>query len=171
MGRPRKTRLPPDHNDKATWYRRAEVAKLLQITREGVRHHEQSGKLNPVLVGGEWRFDPLEIDRYVKARAARLLDNTQNRELKRGEIAAHAFAMLEKGATRREVVLKLKIEPEYAQRLWRQYQPETFEQAERKRTEAEEQEQKDQERKDRVARTREILGRLNGASTTPTPRR
>lgn len=170
MPRPARRLLAPDHNNRASWYTRGEVAKLIGLTLQGVRYLHETGVFHAWKdAHGEWRLDPAEVDRYLKARADRLLKRKGERARAAGEIAAAAFAMFDQGRTRREVVTTLKLEPEQAQRLWEQWQPETFEEAQRlqqaaaaKRAGREEQ----RTRKERFGRLRELLEPTTTTSTS-----
>jgi hypothetical protein len=163
--RPKRRHGPADPHDPTTWLNRTEVGRQIKLSHDGVRYLETNGTFHPRFVEGMWRFDPLEIDRYVKARAAKLINHEQNADYTRGEIAAHAFSLFGKGCTRREVVLKLKIEPDYAQRLWEQYQPETFEQAAAIKATQEEDANREHQRVERAKQLKTMLEQLGNKGT------
>ena len=162
MGRhSRKHRPPINFADPSTWYSRNEVAILIKHTIDGVRYLQKNGTFHPQHIDGIWRFDPQEIDRYLKARAATLLSNDQNVIYKKGELASAAFAMFKRGCTRRDVVLRLKIEPDVAQRLWEQYQPETFEEAAAVKLRETQTENEQKEREARRKRVKELIDKFS----------
>lgn len=96
---------PPSHNDPATWLRRSEVAKILNMTNVGVLHAERAGGLHPISDDrGDKLYDPAEVQAYAVShprRGARFYDD--------GDLAAEAAKLFAAGVGRREIVMRLRV--------------------------------------------------------------
>jgi hypothetical protein len=125
MGRPPRIGRPfPTHADQETWLRRGEVARIFNVTRENVRTMESTGAIHGIVdEHGEHRFDPDEIYAYARTH------HQKPRQRSDGELTALAFKMFEAGASRRQVVMKLRITVERADGLWEKWSTDDFETA------------------------------------------
>jgi hypothetical protein len=127
IGRGLKRLAPPEPNDVETWYTRTEVAKMLGSSQSSVYVLEKKGKLHPQLDSqARHRFDPGEVRALVNrtdtpGKAARARSP--------GELEAAAFALLEQGKSRKELVMSLCITADDAQQLWKKWK-QNFEDAE-----------------------------------------
>lgn len=128
-------------------------------------------KLHVIEVDGVVRVDPRDVDhfsRVVARNRARFRGAVKPKRAKRppvGEIYARVFALLEKGATRREIVMTCGITAEEAQHIWEQWRQESFEDAAvtaRKREASEQERQYDEQMR---RETQERLERMRGMLT------
>lgn len=158
--------VPPVHDDPATWLYRGEVAKLLNSTREGVRLLTARGALHPIKnARGDWLYDPDEVAAWSVAHpklAARLLDD--------GDLTAAAFELFDAGATRREIVKKLRITCDRVDKLYEQYRVDDLDAALAARRAADRRAHEERERAARDQRRRRVFDALKTLQAK-TPRR
>lgn len=102
---------------------RAGMAKALGVSKMTVVRMEQAGTLLPTI--GERDIRYYSPDQVVEAAAA--LGRRGRNDLSNGEIAAQAFQMFDQGRDLTEVVQVLKLEPDEAQVLWREWEEPDFE--------------------------------------------
>ena len=143
MVRPAKRgRIAPDPMEPSTWHTRGEVAEILGVHRSTVARHEALGRLHALLDDrGVHRFSPGEVRALLHSPRRKSKQRDPARPL--GEIEADVFAMLSQGFTRREVVLRLRITSDDAQRYWEKWNCETFEEAARIERQRAQQQQRD----------------------------
>lgn len=157
--------VPPVHNDPSTWLYRGEVAKLLNSTREGVRLLDARGALHPIKnARGDWLYDPDEVAAWSVAHpkvAARLLDD--------GDLTAAAFDLFDAGASRREIVKKLRITCDRVDALYEQWKVDDLDAALAARRAAQERERDEREQRTRAQRRRRVLDALKGLQLPKKP--
>ena len=90
----------------ALWNRR-QVAEALGCDKSAVRRMEASGKLMPILLDGEYLFDPQQVQKL----------NARNGP----EISGAAFTLFAQGKTAIDVVIALNADPEAVERLFQLY--------------------------------------------------
>ena len=110
-------------SEEVSSYTRAQVAKLLCVSREAVRHFEKKGVLHPKVNGdGIHRFDRQEVQAFARSREAAGL---QKAGLKRtrtlGEITAAAFRRFTQGETVLQVCEAEQIDYRLAEELLDQH--------------------------------------------------
>lgn len=47
-------------------YKLSEVQELTQLTQRTIYNHIKSGKLRAVKVGGQWRVEKAELNRFIR---------------------------------------------------------------------------------------------------------
>jgi hypothetical protein len=92
---------------------------MLNVTAQTIANMEARGRLHPQRdENGVYRHDPAE----VRALLSRSMEPNKRRLRTRGELEADAFALLDQGKTRKELVCTLLITSEEAQHFWENWQ-------------------------------------------------
>lgn len=118
MVRPSKRVLAPDTGDVGSWYTRGEVGKILGCCRATVQRLDGT-RLHPVAdERGVARYHPAEVHAIRHHDGRKPIESGVRTK---GQIAAAVFKMLDDGASRRDIVVALEIEPDDVQKLFRQW--------------------------------------------------
>lgn len=151
MAKQAAARKPPNRFDVRNWLTRTEAAKALECSEGLIRFFERRQKLHPVRDADDHpRYDPAELH-VLAARRQQQKRGAAPRVIT-GQVASRVYKLLDKyeredklDRAHREIVKRVKITPEDAQRLFdnwllpfeeaRSVQREAEEQARRERQE------------------------------------
>lgn len=129
MVRPfRRGRIAPDPVDPTTWYTRTEVGRILGVSSVTIANYEKRKRLHPTIdARGVHRFDPAEVRTLLTHPIRNKRDHAPIRHP--GELEACVYSMLSQGFNRREIVLRLMITSDDADKYYEKWKCETFEDA------------------------------------------